>query len=80
MFEDIGAVAAEYELSEAHTRAIKASFEFRHIDTDKPGQDADPLVEAGAHPIGALMAMHGLQQEKRARMAVGRPAAEAVAH
>ena len=65
LLEDAAAVAAEYELSEIHTRALILSLGFRHIDTDKPGQDADPLVEAGAHPIGALMAMHGLQQDKR---------------
>jgi len=65
LIADPVAVAGEYDLSEAHTRALKTSLEFRHIDTDKPGQDADPLVEAGAHPIGALMAMHVLQHEKR---------------
>jgi 2,3-dihydroxyphenylpropionate 1,2-dioxygenase len=65
LLEDAAAVAAEYELNEIHARALGQSMEFRHIDTDKPGQDADPLVEAGAHPIGALMAIHGLQQDKR---------------
>ena len=65
LLEDAAAVAAEYELSEIHTRALILSLGFRYIDTDKPGQDADPLVGAGAHPIGALMAMHGLQQDKR---------------
>ena len=29
-------VAAEYELNEAHTRALVWSLEFRHIDTAKP--------------------------------------------
>lgn len=67
LLEEAGALAAEYELSEAHTRALLSSLSFQHIDTDKPGQDADPLVEAGAHPIGALMAMHGLQQDERRR-------------
>ena len=62
---DPAAVAAQYELSEVQAQALEESLRFRHIDTDKPGQDADPLVEAGAHPIGALMAMHVLQQEKR---------------
>ena len=65
LLKDAAAVAAEYELNEAHTRALVRSLEFHHIDTDKPGQDADPLVEAGAHPIGALMAIHGLQQDQR---------------
>jgi hypothetical protein len=65
LLTDAAAVAAEYELNEAHTRALVRSLKFHHIDTDKPGQDADPLVEAGAHPIGALMAIHGLQQDQR---------------
>ena len=65
LLEDAAAVAGEYGLNDVHTRALVHSLEFRHIDTDKPGQDADPLVEAGAHPIGALMAIHGLQQDKR---------------
>ncbi|HLK47332.1 MAG TPA: hypothetical protein VKT49_04305 [Bryobacteraceae bacterium] len=69
LLENAGAVAAEYELNEVQTRAIVQSLEFRHLDTDKPGQDADPLVEAGAHPIGALMAIHGLQQDKRKALA-----------
>lgn len=79
LFEDAAAVAAEYDLNESHTRALEASLRFRHIDTDKPGQDADPLVEAGAHPIGALMAIHGLQQEKR-KLRTAAPAAELAAH
>lgn len=65
LFENAAAVAAEYALDAVHTGALLRSLEFRYIDTDKPGRDADPLVEAGAHPIGALMAMHGLQHEKR---------------
>jgi 2,3-dihydroxyphenylpropionate 1,2-dioxygenase len=65
LLTDAATVAAEYQLNEAHTRALVRSLEFHHVDTDKPGQDADPLVEAGAHPIGALMAIHGLQQDQR---------------
>jgi 2,3-dihydroxyphenylpropionate 1,2-dioxygenase len=65
LFENPAAVAQEYDLNEIQTRALEASLQFRFIDTDRPGQDADSLVEAGAHPIGALMALHGLQQEKR---------------
>ena len=80
LIEDPAAVAAEYDLEDVHTRALEASLEFQHIDTDKPGQDADPLVEAGAHPIGALMAIHGLQQEKRKMRLASAPAAETVAH
>ncbi|MBZ5575898.1 MAG: hypothetical protein LAP40_04995 [Acidobacteriia bacterium] len=80
LFEDAAAVAAEYELNEVQTKALLAGLEFRNIDTDKPGKDADPLVEAGAHPIGALMAMHGLQQEKRKLRGAAAPAAELMAH
>jgi hypothetical protein len=52
-------------LSKEHTAALQETFLFRHINGDKPGQDADPLAAVGAHPIGALMAVHTLQQEKR---------------
>ena len=64
-FQDVSAVAAEYGLSPEHTLAIEETFLFRHINGDKPGRDADPLAAVGAHPIGALMAIHTLQQEKR---------------
>jgi 2,3-dihydroxyphenylpropionate 1,2-dioxygenase len=59
------ALAVEYGLSSEHADALEETFRFRHIDSDKPGQDADALVSVGAHPIGALMALHTLQQEKR---------------
>jgi hypothetical protein len=58
-------IAAEYGLSPEHTAALEEMFRFQHIDSDKPGQDAEPLAAVGAHPIGALMAVHTLQQEKR---------------
>ena len=75
LLRDAAAVAAEYDLNQAQAHALEESLRFRHIDTEKPGQDADPLVEAGAHPIGALMAMHVLQHEKRK---AGREVGEAV--
>ena len=78
LFENAAAVAKEYDLEEVHARALESSLQFRYIDTDKPGQDADALVDAGAHPIGALMAIHGLQQEKRKLRCA--PAAEMAAH
>ena len=80
LFENAAAVAAEYELNDVQTRGLLGSLEFRHIDTEKPGQDADPLVDAGAHPIGALMAIHGLQQEKRKRRTAATAAVEVGAH
>jgi hypothetical protein len=66
MFRDLDKVCAEYGLESGETSAMRAVFEFRHLDGDRPALDAEPLVERGAHPIGALMAVHGLQQEKRA--------------
>ena len=80
LFQDTAAVAKEYELSPEHTQALLESFEFRHLDTEKAGKDADPLVHAGAHPIGALMAMHGLQQEKRKLRAATQTQRELVRH
>ncbi|PWU01618.1 MAG: hypothetical protein C5B51_22460 [Terriglobia bacterium] len=77
LLQNPAAVATEYELNAEHTAGLLESMAFRNIDTDKAGKDADPLVTVGAHPIGALMAMHGLQQEKR-RMR--KPAEELVAH
>jgi len=77
-FQDIGPIATEYGLTPRQAAALRETFEFRHISTDKPGQDADALVNAGAHPIGALMAVHGLQQEKRKLMAGVLPLKEAV--
>lgn len=65
LFADAAAVAAEYQLDATHTEALLASLKFRYIETEKPARDADPLVAAGAHPIGALMAIHVLQHEKR---------------
>jgi len=75
MFEDIRAVAVEYGLRQEEIDALSETFRFRH--TDRPGLDAEPLVKLGAHPVGALMAVHVLQQEFRARQ--GAPA-ELVAH
>ncbi len=66
MFRDLDTVCAEYGLGMEEARAMRAVFEFRHLDGDRPGMDADPVVAVGAHPVGALMAVHGLQQEKRA--------------
>jgi len=80
LFQDAAAVAKDYDLSAEHTLALLESLAFRHIDTDKAGKDADALVAAGAHPIGALMAMHGLQQEKRKLRSGSEAAAQLVAH
>jgi aromatic ring-opening dioxygenase catalytic subunit (LigB family) len=66
MFRDVDAVSAEYGLGMGEASAMRAVFEFRNLDSDRPALDAEPVVAVGAHPVGALMAVHGLQQEKRA--------------
>ncbi len=80
LFQNAAAVAQEYDLSAEHTGALLESLEFRYIDTDTAGKDTDPLVKAGAHPIGALMALHGLQQEKRKLRGIPAPEPELTAH
>lgn len=66
MFRDLDAVCMEYGLGMKEASAMRAVFEFRNLDGEKPALDAEPAVAVGAHPVGALMAVHGLQQEKRA--------------
>lgn len=66
MFRDLDTVCKEYGLGMGEASAMRAVFEFRNLDGDRPALDADPVVAVGAHPVGALMAVHGLQQEKRA--------------
>ena len=65
MFEDVEAVAAEYGLDREDTEALRDVFQFRYLNTETPALDAEPLVARGAHPVGALMAVHVLQQEQR---------------
>jgi AmmeMemoRadiSam system protein B len=66
MFSNLDAVSAEYGLGMDEAKAMRTVFEFRHLDGDHPAMDAEPVVGVGAHPVGALMAVHVLQQEKRA--------------
>jgi 2,3-dihydroxyphenylpropionate 1,2-dioxygenase len=66
MFRDLDAVCMEYGLGMEEASAMRAVFEFKNLDGDRPALDAEPAVKVGAHPVGALMAVHGLQQEKRA--------------
>jgi hypothetical protein len=66
LFHDLDTVCAEYGLGMSEVRAMRAVFEFLHLDGDRPALDAEPVVAVGAHPVGALMAVHVLQQEKRA--------------
>jgi len=67
LFQDAAAVAKGLRLE---CRSIPAplleSFQFRHIDNRQSRKGCGcPWSPPGRHPIGALMAMHGLQQEKR---------------
>ena len=67
MFEDLEAVMDEYGLSAKEAKALRAVFEFAHLHEERPARDAEPVVEIGAHPVGALMAVHVLQQMARKR-------------
>lgn len=78
-FQGVAPLANEYGLTSQQAAALEETFLFRHIDTEKPGRDADPLAAAGAHPIGALMAVHTLQQEKRKLSASSAPRAHEAA-
>ena len=66
MFRDLDSVTTEYGLGMDEARVMQRVFEFRNLDGDRPALDADPLVSIGAHPVGALMAVHVLQHDKRA--------------
>jgi len=52
MLQDIGAVGAEYGLNAEEIEALRPL-------------SPDPLVKVGAHPLGALMAVHVLQADRR---------------
>jgi 2,3-dihydroxyphenylpropionate 1,2-dioxygenase len=65
MLEDVTSVAIEYGLPSNEIATLREVCKFPHNNTDKPALDADPLVELGAHPVGALMAVHVLQAEQR---------------
>ena len=67
MFEDLEGVIREYELTSREAAAIRKVFEFPYLDTAKPARDAEAVVEIGPHPVGALMAVHVLQQQARKR-------------
>ncbi len=58
-------VAAEYDLNPDQTRVVMDTMRLSNNGTDRPARDADPLVAMGAHPVGALMAIHVLQAEQR---------------
>ncbi|MBV8847922.1 MAG: hypothetical protein JO307_34340 [Bryobacterales bacterium] len=65
MLQDVTLVGEEYALTPAEIDVLKRVCTFPHNGTDKPALDAEPLVNLGAHPVGALMAVHVLQAEQR---------------
>ena len=65
MLKDPGSVGVEYGLQPKEIEVLTAVCRLEHNGTDRPALDADPLVKLGAHPIGALMAVHVLQAEQR---------------
>ncbi len=65
LLEDPLAVAAEYGLRPRETDVLREVCRLPHNNSTHPAMDADPLVELGAHPVGALMAIHVLQAEQR---------------
>ena len=69
MFEDLEGVIKDYQLTGTEAKALRKVFTFQFLDTDRPARDADAVVEIGAHPVGALMAIHVLQQQARKRRA-----------
>jgi hypothetical protein len=64
LLENPSAVAREY-LSAEDTEAVITVCRMPYRESDRPAKDAEPLVERGAHPLGALMAVHVLQAEQR---------------
>lgn len=69
MLRDAEAVASEYGLPANQAATLREVCKFPHNNTDRPALDADPLVALGAHPVGALMAVHVLQAEQRRLLA-----------
>jgi len=66
LFQDTAAVGAEYSLTDQETEAL-AMLKDESIDVLR-SLKSHPLVEAGAHPLGMLMALVIVQAEQR-RMA-----------
>lgn len=65
LLADAASVGAEYGLKPHEIEVLARVCKLEHNQTERPAEDADPLVEIGAHPIGALMAIHVLQAEQR---------------
>lgn len=65
-------VVREYGLKPEEAGVVVEALKLPHNNSAQPALDADPLVALGAHPVGALMAIHVLQSEQR-RMLRGTP-------
>lgn len=65
LLEDPMTVATEYGLPEKEIQVVTETLKLKHNNSAQPAKDADPLVALGAHPVGALMAIHVLQAEQR---------------
>ncbi len=68
LLNDAAAVGAEYGLRAEEIAVLRDVCQLMNNNSDKPARDADPLVGLGAHPVGALMAVHVLQAEQRKLM------------
>lgn len=65
LLRDPGPVIAQYGLTNDDANVVAEALKLTHNNSDKPALDVDPLVALGAHPVGALMAIHVLQAEQR---------------
>jgi aromatic ring-opening dioxygenase catalytic subunit (LigB family) len=65
LLKNPAAVVREYGLKPEEARVVVEALKLPHNNTAQPALDADPLVALGAHPVGALMAIHVLQSEQR---------------
>jgi hypothetical protein len=65
LLSDPRAVAHEYNLGEEETATLVEVVRLPYRNSKQPAKDAEPLVKIGAHPLGALMAVHVLQAEQR---------------
>jgi 2,3-dihydroxyphenylpropionate 1,2-dioxygenase len=65
MLTDPLEVAQEYELRPEEAEVLTHVCALPYRESDRPARDAEPLVKIGAHPLGALMAIHVLQAERR---------------
>jgi 2,3-dihydroxyphenylpropionate 1,2-dioxygenase len=65
MLRDAETVGRDYKLRSDELQVLIDVCRFPNNGGEHPAKDADPLVAMGAHPVGALMAVHVLQAEQR---------------